>query len=376
LPLPQKIKAELDEKGLLELYKIAKTKEGQKLLGSFSPETRLEAEDALNNLNHGHVYIQQAYDDFQEMFNHAYKVAEKGGKKEDLERLNEYKKEVREKINELRKDPSKMIELSGEISKGLDILNSLSPPEILKPFQDFAIDKASDTFSNVAFNAYEKFRDKAPIISIENPPAGLGLSRAEDLKALIETTRKKFVEKAKQTGMSEEQAKREAEKLIGATWDVGHINMIRKFGYGKEALVKEAEKIAPFVKHIHLSDNFGFEHTELPMGMGNVPAKEIMELISKENKKAKKIVEAANWYEHFKSTPFRETLAAFGSPIYSMKMAPYWSKAIDMSGSYFAGYGINPDIHHSIYGAGFANLPVELGGQMQGKSRVSGAPIE
>jgi len=29
-----------------------------------------------------------------------------------------------------------------------------------------------------------------------------------------------------------------------------------------------------------------------------------------------------------------------------------------------------------MYGAGFSNLPVELGGQMAGRSRMSGAPIE
>jgi len=37
---------------------------------------------------------------------------------------------------------------------------------------------------------------------------------------------------------------------------------------------------------------------------------------------------------------------------------------------------MNPDIHHSIYGSGFSNLPVELGGQMQGRSRMSGNPME
>lgn len=81
--------------------------------------------------------------------------------------------------------------------------------------------------------------------------------------------------------MSENEAKKQAEKFIGATWDVGHINMLRKFGYEEKDIIKEAEAVAPYIKHVHLSDNFGFEHTELPMGMGNVPLKEIMEKLGK-----------------------------------------------------------------------------------------------
>ncbi len=57
-------------------------------------------------------------------------------------------------------------------------------------------------------------------------------------------------------------------------------------------------------------------------------------------------------------------------------MTPYWNQNAWTTGGYFAGYGNNPDIHHSIYGSGFSNLPVELGGQTGGRSRVSGAPIE
>jgi sugar phosphate isomerase/epimerase len=79
----------------------------------------------------------------------------------------------------------------------------------------------------------------------------------------------------KEQKLDEAKAEKEAEKLIGITWDVGHINMIRRFGYSEKDVIKEAGKVAPMLKHVHLSDNFGLEHTELPMGMGNVPIKEI-----------------------------------------------------------------------------------------------------
>jgi len=151
------------------------------------------------------------------------------------------------------------------------------------------------------------------------------LSRGEDLRDLIKSTRKKFEKKLQDDGVSEDEARKIAEKQIGITWDVGHINMIRKFGYDDKDLEKETKKIAPFVKHVHLSDNFGLEHTELPMGMGNVPIKKHMEILDQYAKQAKKIIETGDWYNHFKHSPLAESFAAFGSPIYAMQASPYWS---------------------------------------------------
>lgn len=172
------------------------------------------------------------------------------------------------------------------------------------------------------------------------------------------------------------QRKKQAEKLIGATWDVGHINMIRAHGYSAEDVVKESKKIAPYVKHVHLSDNFGLEHTELPMGMGNVPMAKILKL-SKNFQKAKKVIETGQWYQHFQKSPLTEVFRAFGSPIYAMQMGPSWSQTYGTMGGYFSGYGQTlPEQHFNMYGTGFSGLPTELGGQMSGQNRLTGKPME
>jgi hypothetical protein len=155
--------------------------------------------------------------------------------------------------------------------------------------------------------------------------------------------------------------------------------MLRKYGYSEEEIVKETEKVAPYVKHVHLSDNFGFEHTELPMGMGNVPLKEMMKKLGEKGVKAKKVIEAASWWQHFKTPPFQEVLEAVGSPVYSMKMAPYWNQAAGLQEGYFSGYGqMLPQINYETFGAGFSQLPQELGGQIPGAKggRMSGRPLE
>jgi hypothetical protein len=82
-------------------------------------------------------------------------------------------------------------------------------------------------------------------------------------------------------------------------------------------------------------------------------------------------------FQFFQKSPLTETFRAFGSPIYGMQMGPSWSYTANASGGYYGGYGrVLPDQHFSTYGAGFSNLPPELGGQMGGRSRMGGAPIE
>jgi len=160
------------------------------------------------------------------------------------------------------------------------------------------------------------------------------------------------------------------------------LNMIKKKGFTDVDMMKETKKITEdktMVKHVHLTDNFGFGDSHLAPGMGNVPFKKIMEQLEKTGRlgEMRKIVEAGGFVQHFKKSPHGLSMAAFGSPIYGMKSGPYWNQAMDIQGSYFGGYGtLNPPQHHTMYGAGFTTMPVELGGQMDGgQSRFGGTPM-
>jgi len=345
---------------------------------SFSQEEQHE----IQKVHSAAEYVKQAGLNMQSIFNRAYKY----GDDEEKKKLSNLSEQYGNAVglfdldeNGNLKNPNSynpLIQSKALFNLGKEM--SRIRPQIWKPAEDFAVEKSAETFGNVAFGAYQKFKDTAPVISIENPPAGGGLSRAEDLQNLVEASRKQFVKRAMAEGISEGTAQEQANKLIGVTWDVGHINMIRKFGYSEEDTLKEAKKIAPFVKHVHLSDNFGYEHTELPMGMGNVPIAEVMKRLGEKGFEARKVIEAGNWFQHFKTAPFQETLEAFGSPIYGMKMAPYWNQSIGTAG-YFGGYGnMLPQINYETMGAGFSMLPSELGGQRGGAkgSRMSGRPME
>ncbi len=373
--LPKEIKeiprVEEREKKILEMYSLVKNK--PEILDKLPEIEKQIVKGVERGLGHAEPFLRRAYDQLRELYNRAYRDADK----EDRRKLDDYAKKIKEKVDAgIERDPTRLQEFAGIIEDGAKVLGAVTAPRLFKPLNEFLWDKSSQTFAEVAWRAYDKFKDKAPMITIENPPAGSALSTAGELKKLIESSRDKFVEKAVEKGVSKNEAEKIAEKMIGATWDVGHINMLRRYGYDKADIVKQTEEIAPFVKHVHLSDNFGHEHTELPMGMGNVPLKEMMEKLEKEGKlkTAKKIIETGDWWQHFQTAPNPYVLEAFGSPVYSMLAAPYWNQIRATYGNYFAGYGtILPEQHFSLYGGGFSALPTELGGEMPGgRQRLSG----
>ncbi len=334
--------------------------------------------------NRGTTFLNSSYGDLKQLFDSTYSKASSG----DKETIDEFYNSIQSKAEKIKsnpKHPESALIMKEIIEEGIETLKKLPPPQFYEDLNDFSKKKTTETFANVAFKAYTDKKvgnmdvNKTPIISIENPPAGGAFSTGKELKEIVEESRKKFVEKAVKEGISESQARDAAEKLIGVTWDVGHINMMKKYGYENKDILEESKKIAKLVKHVHLSDNFGFEHTELPMGMGNVPIKDILDKLGKEGFDAKKIIEAGNWWQHFRTPPFKESLEAFGSSIYSMQMAPYWNQALGAQQDYYPGYGqVLPQSNYETFGAGFSRLPMELGGQRQGAdgSRMSGRGME
>jgi len=262
-----------------------------------------------------------------------------------------------------------------EVVNGERKVVRIQTPERFVKIEDFSRVHAAETLSNVAMHGYNKYGENAPIISIENITPNMAFSRAESLKGLVQESRKQFVEQAVKQGKSRGEAEKIAAKMIGATWDTSHIGMLRKYGYSKEDIVKETAKIAPFVKHVHLNDNFGYEHSDLPPGMGDTPLKEMMGKLEEAGYKGKNILEVGNFVSQFKTSAFPYSLEAMGSPVYSA--GPVWGQARSAAGAYFSGYGPTfPEQHFSMYGSGFSSLPLELGSSMPGKtSKFSGTPM-
>ena len=345
-------------------------------------ETHLkQADEAMasggGNMMRAGLFLNDAETSFRTLFDRAAKHGTEKSK-QVLNEISNSWKEFSESHPNLER-PEEMHMQAQLLTESIHKLSNLGGEvKLFKPVEEFAREKAGKTFSNVAFEAWSKYKDSAPIISIENPPAGMAISSAADLKALIEESRKQLAKKLmEKEGKSSDEAKRIAEGMIGATWDTSHISMIRKQGFGADQLVKEAETIAPFVKHVHLNDNFGYTHTDLPFGMGNVPMKEVVEKLQARGAKDKKmILEGGGFFQHFKTSPHSMMLEATNSPLYSSYAQPTWKRMYGTMGNYSSGYGsFLPEQHQSTYGGGFSGLPTELGGSNPGRqSRFSGTP--
>ena len=372
--------ADYGDQLLEQSEKIKQFAEAEEKAGKPITKTEERMKEAYNR---GLDHLRDSY----RMLGDSYEIAYKNANKSDKEKLDSFRKETQSQIEQIEKNgfSSENADiLKNVVNKGHNVLRNLSAaPQFLKPVNEFIEDKTTKTFGNVAFEAYQKFGDKAPMVLIENSYAGGAFSKGEDLKKVVEGSKEEFVKNAVESGLSKSEAKKKAEKIIGVTWDVGRLNTLRQHGFDEKEIIKETEKIAPLVKHVHLSDNFGMENTELPMGMGNVPIKEIMNKLGEKGYKGKKIVEALHWWQHHsdggKNPPLKPTFEEFGSQIYPG--GPSWNQAIGLQQDYLGGYGMMlPQGNYNMWGSGFsmASLPMELGGQMPGAqgSRTSGRPME
>ena len=381
-------------------YEISKGgRRAQEILGRLSTQER----EKILYLQTAKSHIDQAELSVNSLFDKAYQYAEDDPKNIPHSRTRKEKREKLKKIGETydrlinggyltseleslrKKDEEKYEQVSSHranlqnqsqsiqfLTQELKKLN----PNMFTSVEKFSIEKASETFSNVALHSLQEHGERAPALSIENMDQGrFGFSQGKDIKNLIEKSREKFVKKAIDEGYSKKKAQIFSEKLIGATFDVGHLNISKKFGFTDKDLEKEAKEIAKFVNKVHLTDNFGYADTHLPIGMGNVPVKALLEALGEEGMKAVKINEVGGWFQHFKKSPFPQILEAAGSPIYSSGEGPYWSQAGGFQQSYLEGYGqMLPQTNYQLFGAGFSQLPSSLGGQTQqsGGGRMGG----
>ncbi|MEM2956454.1 MAG: hypothetical protein QW041_02700 [Candidatus Pacearchaeota archaeon] len=335
--------------------------------------TPQQREDWLK-LNRARLYFEDAATRFRTLYEWVYKY----GDEKTKEKMNQIAKMWKEKKELAALDP---LEERNILIHSLNLMENITkhnPPKLYQPVTDFALEKAPETIGNVAWEAYKKFGENTPIIAIENVLPNMVFSRAESLAKVIDKSREHFIEKAVASGMKREKAEKEAEKLIGATWDIAHINLMRQKGFKEKEIIAETKKIAPYVKKVHLTDNFGMEHSDLPPGMGNVPIKKMMEEIEKAGFTGKSIIEAGSWVTQFKTSAHPYAIEALSSPIYTTTPSPTWATARGLYGAGGVGYGVTfPEQHFAMYGAGFSALPVSLGGTISGKqSRFSGAPME
>ncbi len=209
----------------------------------------------------------------------------------------------------------------------------------LASMEDYGLQKTAETIANVGMRAmYETKKKKLanPLYAApENFDQHMYGSHPEEMRKVIETSRAKMAKQLQDQGYDPAEAKKLAQTHISGTLDIGHMNMWRRsfnpvddngnklYKTPEERdkafekwMLKEAESLVKngYVKHIHLSDNFGYGDEHLTPGQGNVPMKEFMKKLQEHG--IKDIIVEAGSYNG--PTVLNDTLAEFGSPIYGI----------------------------------------------------------
>ena len=120
-----------------------------------------------------------------------------------------YLRRLHEKYNE------EMKKIRVDRDRMLSLIQEMPAPERFISTDQFTKEKLSETVANSALYAYNKYKEKAPVIAIENVFPDWTLGRAESLKEAVEKSREKFaMELHKNKNVSKEKAKEIAGKFI------------------------------------------------------------------------------------------------------------------------------------------------------------------
>ncbi len=256
----------------------------------------------------------------------------------------------RKPVDELKKLPEQAVrELQLGIKAREDIISShyqkaIELREQVKNYdtiENIGVMKAAESVAEAAVYAMKrteaanrKLQEKketpiSPIyISPENLfPETYG-SHPDELKKLIRESREKMKEHLMQQGYDEKSALGKARDHIKATFDIGHMNIWRKYWADdpKKSLEENEndfrkwllDKVQDLVKsdvvgHIHLGDNFGFHDEHLEIGKGTAPIKEFLEMAKKAGVTDIIVEPGSTNFERI----WPEALAELGSPIYA-----------------------------------------------------------
>lgn len=220
----------------------------------------------------------------------------------------------------------------------------------ITPIEDYALGKTKEAIARGAMYAYEqeKFKklEKPLVICPENVWTEFYGGHPRELKKIIVESRQAFSEKlVKEKNLSKAEADKVAEERIKATFDIGHVNVWRKWFQEPDPtgekfnkwVMKEVEQLTKdkIIGHVHINDNFGYEDIHIPPGQGNAPIKQFVDKITKEGYTGKMVIEAGGQRED--QQVISSAWKTLGSPIYRIDtIGRSWT---DIEGSYFGRTG-------------------------------------
>ena len=257
-----------------------------------------------------------------------------------LQNPADYIKKTEEKQRERAKSLYQISQSSGsKLAEAQDQIKRI------KPIEEYGVRESAKGIAQAAMHGYnlEKERNLERPITIvpENWTPEVYGSHPSELKKLVQESRKEFVkELVDKKHLSQNEAQSVARERIKATFDIGHLNMWRKYFDGSDKDFKKwvDEQVQDLFKnniigHVHITDNFGYHDEHITPGEGTAPIKEFLQRLETEGYKGTIVAEPGGQSE---GQLFRTLTGAWGLSDYPMyrvdRTGLSWT---DVQGSYF-----------------------------------------
>jgi sugar phosphate isomerase/epimerase len=267
-----------------------------------------------------------------------------------LQKVEPYKRTRLEYLKRELQDTEKQLNYGREIAAAsrTQIAQIEDQQKRVIPIQEFVLEKSADSIARMAEYARKLQKDKDLkrdlFIAPENifPEMGYG-AHPDELKTIVQRSRKAMADHLHKQGMNEKEAVKTAEKHIKATFDIGHAYTWKKY-FQKDPKNKKSEKEqfndwlikqvgelnkAGVLGHVHITDNFGYYDEHLSPGQGDVPVKDFVKQLKSDGYKGQITIETAD--QDYKA--LTEMWRVVNSPIYKIDGASQgWT---DVESGYF-----------------------------------------
>lgn len=171
------------------------------------------------------------------------------------------------------------------------------------------VEKISDTIAALGEYCVSISTSDNPIrLAIENiPQPGMYGSRVSELLEIINESRKKSSSLLQKKGYGKSASVRLSREFIGATLDIGHLNLFRQFYRGDAFHKWMLSQVKDLIKNdviynVHLSDNHGTDDSHLFLGEGNAPIKQVLKTLADAGYRGYIVVESGGARDYLRAT--------------------------------------------------------------------------
>lgn len=169
----------------------------------------------------------------------------------------------------------------------------------IKPLEEHGLEVLSEAIAEIAEYCISASSSHSLIrLAIENlPQPQMYGSHISELLEIIEHSRRKLSKRLQKKGYGTSESIRLAKEAIGATLDIGHLNLFRQLYQGSAFhgwLISQIKDLASagVIYNLHLSDNRSLDDSHLLIGEGNTPIKEVLGVLADNDYRGYVVVEA------------------------------------------------------------------------------------